>query len=83
MDTGSPEKKVVSQQEQTRESLIAISNPDTFLASKQLVDYLNSSSTTTTGRSLVNVKDDEAEKCRSELISISYTQSPDAKPLPN
>lgn len=71
MDTKSTEQKVVSQ-EQTRESLIAISEcvPDNFFTSKCSSDYSNNVD--------LIVKDgDEAEKFRSELISISYSQAPE------
>ncbi|KAF5181125.1 hypothetical protein FRX31_029288 [Thalictrum thalictroides] len=76
MDTKSPENK--PSQEETRESLIALSEctPESVSASKHLPDNGNSVNP-------VDLEDgDEAEKCRSELISISYTQSPDVNTLP-
>ncbi|PIA32694.1 hypothetical protein AQUCO_04400112v1 [Aquilegia coerulea] len=76
MDTKSPENKL--SQEETRESLIAISHciPEKVFDSKHLPDNGNSVNH-------VDLNDgDEAEKCRSELISISYTQSPDVSTLP-
>ncbi|KAF3447583.1 hypothetical protein FNV43_RR12770 [Rhamnella rubrinervis] len=65
-------------EEVTRESLIAISycEPDNFYASKSSSEKVN-------GESLIRGIDGDAEdKFRSELISISYTQSPDIKVLP-
>ncbi|KAI9182143.1 hypothetical protein LWI28_022536 [Acer negundo] len=67
-----------AREEVTRESLIAISYsvPDKGLASKVSPEKLN-------GEKQIEVNDsDGAEKYRSELISISYSQSPDTKILP-
>ncbi|KAK3195299.1 hypothetical protein Dsin_026609 [Dipteronia sinensis] len=67
-----------AREEVTRESLIAISYsvPDKALASKLSPEKLN-------GENQVEENDsDGAEKYRSELISISYSQSPDTKVLP-
>ncbi|TXG62435.1 hypothetical protein EZV62_009429 [Acer yangbiense] len=64
--------------EVTREALIAISypGPDKALASKLLPEKLN-------GENQIEVNDsDGAEKYRSELISISYSPSPETKVLP-
>ena len=64
--------------EVTRESLIAISYslPDQALASKLSPEKIN-------GENLVEgIDSDGAEKYRSELISISYSESPDTKVLP-
>ncbi|KAM6560096.1 hypothetical protein CsatA_029335 [Cannabis sativa] len=66
-------------EEVTRESLISISYslPEKVLTSKRSVDKVN-------GESLVERVDfDGEDKCRSELISISYTQSPDVGGLPD
>lgn len=65
-------------EEVTRESLIAISysEPDKVFASKSCPEKVN-------GESLIGRIDGDAEdKFRSELISISYTQSPDIGVLP-
>lgn len=76
MDKEALDKEVA--EEVARESLIAISysEPDKVFASK-------SSSEKVTGESLIGGIDGDAEdKFRSELISISYTQSPDIGVLP-
>lgn len=76
MDKTAPEKEVP--EEVTRESLISISYslPENDLTSKPSPDKLN-------GENLVGGIDcDGEDKFRSELISISYTQSPDVGGLP-
>ncbi|GKU92264.1 hypothetical protein SLEP1_g6013 [Rubroshorea leprosula] len=76
MDKTNPGKKVA--EEVTRESLIAISyaEPDKVVSSKLPSENLN-------GEKLVNgANHDGTEKYRSELISISYTESPDIKASP-
>nr|DAD18177.1 TPA_asm: hypothetical protein HUJ06_019640 [Nelumbo nucifera] len=76
MDTQVPGKEV--SQELARESLIAISQsiPDKVLVSELYSENLNN-------KNVVEVEEsDGAEKYRSELISISYMQSPDIKTLP-
>ncbi|KAE8684952.1 protein phosphatase 2C 29-like [Hibiscus syriacus] len=66
-------------EEVTRESLIAISYslPDKVVASKL------SSGNLIGEKQFERTGSDEAEKYRSELISISYSQSPDDKGLPS
>ncbi|GMN65259.1 hypothetical protein TIFTF001_034328 [Ficus carica] len=76
MDKTAPEKEVP--EEVARESLISISYslPEKVLTSKVSSDKAN-------GESLVGGVDRDGEdKFRSELISISYTQSPDLGGLP-
>ncbi|KAE8679335.1 proton-dependent oligopeptide transport family protein [Hibiscus syriacus] len=65
--------------EVTRESLIQISYslPDTVVASKPSSGILNGE------KQIESIGSDGAEKYRSELISISYSQSPDDKGLPS
>uniref|UniRef100_A0A2P2JW71 Uncharacterized protein n=1 Tax=Rhizophora mucronata TaxID=61149 RepID=A0A2P2JW71_RHIMU len=82
MDKNSPCKEV--SEELARESLISISNslPDKFLSSDNITENAKCNND-------VAAKDsDEAEKCISELISISSCQSQDVSmspsvPLPN
>ncbi|KDP28925.1 hypothetical protein JCGZ_14696 [Jatropha curcas] len=75
MDKITPGKDVP--EELTRESLIAISYsvPDNTLASKLSSENLET-------KDIVEADCDGADKCRSELISISNSQSPDDKRLP-
>ncbi|PKI46901.1 uncharacterized protein LOC116206364 [Punica granatum] len=77
MDIESPNKEV--SKDLARESLIAISNllPDNVLGED--VSLLESLSN---GNGVAAVNSDITEKYRTELISISYGQSPDAKPKP-
>ncbi|OVA00105.1 hypothetical protein BVC80_1327g9 [Macleaya cordata] len=76
MDTESPCKEV--SEELARESLIAISQS---IPSQSVA--LKVSSEDFTSPNGVVVKDgDGADKYRSKLISISYTQSPDIVTLP-
>ncbi|KAF6155175.1 hypothetical protein GIB67_019701 [Kingdonia uniflora] len=78
MDTKSPEKE--ASDELARESLIAISQsqPDKVLAPILLLSENGN------GAANLNKVDegDGTEKYSSELISISYPQSPDTKILP-
>ena len=76
MDKTAPGKEVP--EEVTRESLISISYslPEKVLTSKPSIDKAN-------GETLLGRVDSDGEdKFRSELISISYTQSPDVGGLP-
>ncbi|XP_050238575.1 uncharacterized protein LOC126688052 [Mercurialis annua] len=75
MDKIEPGK--IGQEEVTRESLIAISYsvPDQKLASQVSSENLGN-------QKFVEVDYDGADKYRSELISISNSQSPDAQGLP-
>ncbi|PON56719.1 hypothetical protein PanWU01x14_179370 [Parasponia andersonii] len=76
MDKTAPRKEVP--EEVTRESLISISYslPEKVVTSKPSTDKVN-------GGSLIGGVDSDGEdKFRSELISISYTQSPDVGGLP-
>ncbi|PON87527.1 hypothetical protein TorRG33x02_167050 [Trema orientale] len=84
MDKTAPRKEVP--EEVTRESLISISYslPEKVVTSKPSTDKVN-------GGSLIEGVDSDGEdkfssdgedKFRSELISISYTQSPDVGGLP-
>ncbi|KAJ1428935.1 hypothetical protein SESBI_08651 [Sesbania bispinosa] len=72
MDSKSPSKKEST--EVARESLIAISNssPDKILDSNSVAESKKSD-----GVALPNC--DRDDKFRSELISISYVESPDVK----
>ncbi|KAK7263327.1 hypothetical protein RJT34_30915 [Clitoria ternatea] len=72
MDSKSPSKK--ESKEVARESLIAISNtsPDKILDSDSVSEIKKSD-----GVAMPNF--DQDDKFRSELISISYAESPDAK----
>ena len=76
MDSKSPSKKE-STEVAARESLIAISNtsPDTIVDSKTVSESKKSD-----GIVLPNY--DQDEQCRSDLISISYVESPDVKIQP-
>ncbi|KAG5040523.1 hypothetical protein JHK82_012646 [Glycine max] len=71
MDNKSPSKE---SKEETRESLIAISNslPDKTLESKSALESKKSDGVAMQNR-------DQDDKFRSELISISYAESPDEK----
>ncbi|XP_073219476.1 uncharacterized protein [Cicer arietinum] len=73
MDSKSPSKKESTDQV-ARESLIAISNtsPDKILDSNSVSESKKSD-----GGVLPNC--DQDEQFRSELISISYSESPDVK----
>jgi len=73
MDSKSPSKKE-SSEVAARESLIAISNtsPDKILNSNSVSESKKSD-----GAVLPNC--DQDEQFRSELISISYAESPDVK----
>ncbi|KAJ0051983.1 hypothetical protein Pint_00013 [Pistacia integerrima] len=67
-----------AREEITREALITISYtvPDKTVASKLSSESVN-------GEKLGNGDYDEAEKFRSQLIAISYSESPDIKGQPD
>ncbi|KAL2322919.1 hypothetical protein Fmac_027298 [Flemingia macrophylla] len=71
MDSKSPSKE---SKEVARESLIAISNssPDKILESYPVTETKKSDG-------VANPNCDQDDKYRSELISISYAESPDVK----
>lgn len=78
MDIKSPSKEVLK--DLARESLIAISN----LVPSNVLDNDISLPESFSGANVVAVRNgDVTEQYRSELISISYAQSPDAKVAQN
>lgn len=77
MDIESPNKEV--SKDLARESLIAISN---LLPDNSGENDVKLPQTLSNGNGVAVTNSDITEKYRSELISISYAQPPDAKPLP-
>ncbi|KAK4789367.1 hypothetical protein SAY86_020686 [Trapa natans] len=77
MDIDSTNQEV--SQDLARESLIAISNS---LPDNAVENDVKLSQSLGNGNDVPVTNTDVTDKYRRELISISYAQSPDAKPLP-